>query len=59
MDTALQQFLQVYRLTQNKNALSSSTEIKFAQKIRLVFDKLIPNKKNVEHTVQKTANVTK
>ena len=31
-------------------------EIMFAQKIRLVFDKLILNKKNVKHMVQKTGN---
>ena len=28
-------------------------EIMFVQKIRLVFDKLIPNKKKVKHKVQK------
>ena len=54
----LQQFLQVYRLTPNKNVPSvmSPAEIVFARKIRSVFDKLIPNKKKVEHTVQKTGN---
>ena len=31
-------------------------EIMFARKIRSVFDKLIPKKENVEHTVQKTGN---
>ena len=28
----------------------------FVQKIRSVFDKLIPNKEKVEHMVQKTGN---
>ena len=42
-------------LTPNKNALLVMTpaEIMFAQKIRPVFNKLIPNKKKVDHTVQK------
>ena len=31
-------------------------EIMLAWKIRLVFDKLIPNKKKVENRVQKTGN---
>ena len=31
-------------------------EIMFVPKIRSVFDKLIPNKEKVEHTVQKIGN---
>ena len=31
-------------------------EIMFLGKIRLVFDKLIPNKEKAEHTVEKTGN---
>ena len=49
-------FLQVYRVILHRNAPSTMTltEIMFAWKIRSVFDKLIPNKKKVEHTEQKT-----
>ena len=49
-DTAIQQFLQVYRVTQNKNALSDMmpAEVVFARKIRSVFDKLIPKKAKIE-----------
>ena len=52
-EPALQQFLQVYRLTPNKNMLSAMTPTKiiFARKIRSVFDKLIPNKKKVKGTL--------
>ena len=32
----------------------TSAEFVFARKIRLVFDKLIPNKEKLEHAVQKT-----
>ena len=43
-DKALQQFLQVYRITPNENtpASLSPSEIMFARKIRSVFDKLLP-----------------
>ena len=47
MEVALQQFLSVYRLMPNKNAPSAMTpaEIIFVQKIRSVFNKLIPIRK--------------
>ena len=45
-DTAIQQFLQVYWVTPNKNTPSDMmlAEVMFARKIRSVFDKLIPQK---------------
>ena len=45
---ALQLFLQVYRITQNKSAPStlSSSESMFARRIKSVFDKLFPSKKS-------------
>ena len=57
-DAALQQFLQVYWLTPNKNVPSATTlaEIMLAWKIRSVFDKLIPNKEKVKYMVQKSGN---
>lgn len=49
-EKALQQFLQVYRITPNENTPSqmSPAEVMFARKIRPVFDKLLP--KQVKHT---------
>ena len=45
-EAELQQFLQVYQLTSNKNAHSAMTPTEmFARKIRPVFDKLIPQRK--------------
>ena len=46
-DKALQQFLQVYRLTPNNNTPASlpPAEVMFARKIRSVFDKLLPKQK--------------
>ena len=43
-EKALQQFLQVYRITPNENTPSSLSpaEVMFARKIRSVFDKLLP-----------------
>ena len=44
-DKAIQQFLQVYTVTPNKNAPSAMTlaEVMFARKIKSMFDKLLPN----------------
>ena len=58
MEAALQQFLQMYWLTPNKNIPSAMTlaEIMFALEIRSVFDNLIFNKETVKHTAQKTGN---
>ena len=44
----IQQFLSVYRITPNHSAISgmSPAELMFARKIRSVFDRLLPEKKN-------------
>ena len=57
-DRALQQFLQVYRITLNPNTPStgSPVEIMFARKIRSAFDKLIPKQSKTnttEHVTRK------
>ena len=54
-EAALQQFLPVYRITVNKDApiAITPTGIMFMRKIIPVFDKLISNKKKVEHKVKK------
>ena len=51
-DRALQQFLQVYRITLNPNTPSagSPAEIMFARKIRSAFDKLIPKQSKTNTT---------
>ena len=52
-DRALQQFLQVYRITPNPNKHMgcSPAETMFARKIRSVFDKLIPRQARFTKTV--------
>ena len=52
-DRALQQFLQVYRITSNPNTPMgrSPKETMFARKIRSVFDKLIPKQARFKKTV--------
>ena len=55
-EKALQQFLQVYRITPNESAPSqmSPAEVMFARKIRPVFDKLLPKQvKPAKTTVPK------
>ena len=49
-DKALQQFLQVYRITPNPNTplVVSPAETMFARKIRSVFDKLLPKQISYE-----------
>ena len=49
-DKALQQFLQVYRITPNPNTplAVSPAETMFVRKIRSVFDKLLPKQKEKE-----------
>ena len=51
-DKSIQQFLQVYRVTPNKNAPSAMmpAEVMFARKIKSVFDKLLPNQLKPRHT---------
>ena len=51
-DKAIQQFLQVYRVTPNKNAPSATTPAKvmFARKIKSVFDKILPDQSKPGHT---------
>ena len=51
-DKALQQFLQVYRITPNSNTplAVSLAETIFARKMRSVFDKLLPKKISCEKT---------
>ena len=51
-DTAIQHFLQVYRITPNKNAPSDimPVEVMFVRKIRSVFDKLIPQKQRSRYS---------
>ena len=51
-DKALQQFLQVYRLTPNPNTplAVSPAETMFARKIRSVFDKLLPKENKLRKT---------
>ena len=51
-DKALQQFLQVYRITPNLNTplAVSPAETKFARKIRSVFDKLLPKQNKLRKT---------
>ena len=53
MDRALQQFLQVYRITPNSNTPMghSPAEIIFARKVKSVFDKLIPRQAKFKKTV--------
>ena len=52
IDKAIQQFLQTYRVTPNKNAPSAMTpaEVMFARKIKSVFDKFSPNQSKPGHT---------
>ena len=52
MDKALQQFLQVYRITPNPNTppAVSPAETMFARKIRSVFDKLLPKQNKLRKT---------
>ena len=54
-EKALQQFLQVYRITPNENTPSemSPAEVMFARKIRPVFDKLSKQVKHAKTTVPK------
>ena len=51
-DKATQQFLQVYRVTPNKNApaVMVPAEVMFARKIKSVFDNLLPNQSKPGHT---------
>ena len=51
-DKALQQFLQVYRITPNPNTplAVSRAETMFARKIRSVFDKLLPKQNKLRKT---------
>ena len=51
-DKALQQFLQVYRITPNPNTplAVSPAETMFARKIRSVFDKLLPKQNKLRKT---------
>ena len=51
-DKALQQFLQVYRITPNPNTplAVSPAETMFARKIRSVFDKLLPKRNKLRKT---------
>ena len=51
-DKALQQFLEVYRVTPNPNTLMavSPAETMFARKIRSVFDKLLPKQNKLRKT---------
>ena len=53
MDKALQQFLQVYRITPNPNTprAVSPAETMFARKIRSVFDKLLPKQNKLRKTI--------
>ena len=52
MDKALQQFLQVYRITPNPNTplAVSPAETMFARKIRSVFNKLLPKQNKIQKT---------
>ena len=51
-DKAIQQFLQVYRVTPNKDTPSAMApvEVMFAKKIKSVFDKLLQNQSKPGHT---------
>ena len=51
-DKALQQYLQVYRITPNPNTLLavSLAETMFARKIRSVFNKLLPKQNKLRNT---------
>ena len=51
-DKALQQFLQVYRITPNPNTplAVSPAEMMFARKIRSIFDKLLPKQNKLRKT---------
>ena len=51
-DKALQQFLQIYRITPNPNTLLtvSPVETMFARKIRSVIDKLLPKQNKLRNT---------
>ena len=51
-DKALQQFLQVYRITPNPSTLLAvlPAETSFARKIRSVFDKLLPKQNKLRKT---------
>lgn len=52
-EKALQQFLQVYRITPNQRTQSNMApaELMFARKIKSVFDKLLPGKNRVKNTM--------
>ena len=52
-ETALQQFLQIYRITPNSNTPSSlpPAEIMFGRRIRSVFDKLLPTQKKLPRNI--------
>ena len=59
MDTdeaSLQQFLSVYRITPNPNTVSgkSPAELMFSRKIRSVFDRLLPVRKNTKFVTNKS-----
>ena len=61
MDTdeaSLQQFLSVYRITPNPNTVSgkSPAELMFSRKIRSVFDRLLPVRKNTKFVNNKYKN---
>lgn len=52
-EKALQQFLQVYRITPNQRTQSNMApaELMFARKVKSVFDKLLPGRNRIKNTM--------